>query len=556
MVDDGALARGLRALDAWSLEEARASFEEALAGEETVEALEGLAAAAGWLDDAETSIDARERAYRLYRGRGDDESAARVACTIALDVLSLRGDSAVASGWVRRARTLMTEPGSPSMVTVLALESMMARGYDKDMPRARALSEEAVDLAHRLGYLGIEMIARAHLGLVLVSSGEVAEGMHLLDEATAAAVGGELEDLETAVNVCCFMVTACLRSRDLSRAAQWSRYVLGRADQHRSAALFDYPRSEHAAVLTWWGRWDEAEKHLLAAIDEAANRPVAAALGKLYLADLRRRQGRFDQAEALLNELDAPPHRFGLGPLTTSARAMLAFARGLHPEAAGHAEAFLRVLPEGDPIERVDALEVLARSRAALGDADRAEGPAEELRGIAAKVGTAPLRAVAELATGLVSAARGDLERGRASLERARDLFAQAEAPLEAAQARLELAELLIVRGDRVAAAGEARAARAAFASLGAAHESARAGRLEAEIQGGRDPSGVPLSDREVDVLRLVAAGRSNEEIAGDLVLSIRTVERHISNIYSKIGVSGRTARVAASGYAHRHGLT
>ncbi|MBA2634429.1 MAG: helix-turn-helix transcriptional regulator [Chloroflexi bacterium] len=114
----------------------------------------------------------------------------------------------------------------------------------------------------------------------------------------------------------------------------------------------------------------------------------------------------------------------------------------------------------------------------------------------------------------------------------------------------------MIVRGDRVAAAGEARAARAAFASLGAAHESARAGRLEAEIQGGRDPSGVPLSDREVDVLRLVAAGRSNEEIAGDLVLSIRTVERHISNIYSKIGASGRTARVAASGYAHRHGLT
>ena len=278
-------------------------------------------------------------------------------------------------------------------------------------------------------------------------------------------------------------------------------------------------------------------------------------LARLRLADLRRRQGRFAEADAALDELDGGA-RGGLAPLVSAARSALALDRGDAGEATRQAEASLRLVPADDLVEQVDALEVLARARAAAGDAHAAHRAAAELVAIAGKLGTRALRAAAELATGAAATASRDPGGARAAFERAGDLFGLADAPLEAAAARLELARALVDTDQPEAAAREATAALAGFRALGAAHQAQRAERLLAEVDpAARGRPDLRLTPREVEVLRLVGQGRSNDEIASGLFLSVRTVERHVANIYAKIGATGRTARATASAFAHRNGI-
>ena len=551
------VGRGWTALLTGAWQEARSSFEEALEQDDTPEALDGLASSAGWLDDAATALTARERAYRLFRQRNDPEMAARVAFNMALDVLNFRGDPAVASGWIQRGRDLLRDrPESPWLGAIDLAEAWMVLLFDKDIPRARRLAERALEAGYRTGVPDLLIIGKSRLGEVLVMQGQVADGMRLLDEASAAALAGEMFDAASSVAVCCSLMTACLRVRDLDRAAQWDRQASELADR-RLAEPFRSWRWEYGTVLVWWGRWEEAERELVQEMEVAAARPVQAGMAQLALADLRRRQGRFDEAEALLNDLDARPHRFGLAHLTTSTRAALSLDRADHQTAMDLAESYLRAVPRDDPVERVDALEILARARAALGDPEGAEIVATELHDIAEGVETPALRAGAALAAGEVAAARGDAAGARDAFERARDLFDEAGAPFEAARARLRLAWALVGLGRADRAAAQARAAQLAFDALGARADAARATRVLVEI--GPDTTGRPdlrLSPREVEVLRLVGQGRSNEEIASELFLSVRTVERHLSNVYSKIGARGRAARVLATMYASEHGLT
>jgi ATP/maltotriose-dependent transcriptional regulator MalT len=545
------------ALLAGAWQEARTAFEEALKLGETPEALDGLAGAAGWLDDAATALSARERAYRLFLQRGDRELAARVAFNMALDVLNFRGDPAVASGWIQRGRDLLRDrPESPWRGAIDLAEAWMALLFHKDIPKARRLAERALEAGYRTGVPDVLIIAKSRLGEVLVSAGQVADGMRLLDEASAAALAGEMFDAASSVAVCCSLMTACLRVRDLDRAAQWHRQAGELADR-RLAEPFRSWRWEYGTVLVWWGRWEEAERELVQEMELAAARPVQAGMAQVALADLRRRQGRFHEATALLDDLDARPVRFGLAHLTMSTRAALSLDRGDHDTAVDLAESYLRAVPREDPVERLDALETLSRARAALGDPEGAEVPAAELRDIAEGVGNAALRAAAMVAAGEVAAARGDAAGARDAFERARDLFDEAGAPFEAARARLRLAWALVGLGRPDRAGIQARAAQLAFDALGARADSERATRLLVEI--GPDTTAQPhlrLSAREVDVLRLVGQGKSNEEIASELFLSVRTVERHMSNVYSKIGAHGRAARVLASTYASKHGLT
>jgi ATP/maltotriose-dependent transcriptional regulator MalT len=546
------------ALLAGAWPEAREAFEQALAdGAETPEALDGLAAAARWMDDVEVSLPARERAYRLFRDRNDHELAARTAFNLALDTLTFRGDPAVATGWLQRGRDLLRdEPGSPWLGALDVIESTIALGFDKDIPRAVRLAEEAVEAGRRTGVRDLEIVAKSDLGLALVSGGRVAEGLRLLDEAAAAAVAGEMFEAASAVTVCCTLVTACLRIRDLDRAAQWYRQA-GQLAETRLAAPFGYPRWEHGAVLIWWGRWDEAEAVLAREIDDAVARPAQAGLAQLALADLRRRQGRFDEAVALLDELDARPHRSGLAQLTVPTRAAVSLDGGDPAAAADLAERYLRSVPSDDPVERVDALEVLAGARIAAGQPLDAQAPSAELRQTSEQVGTAALRGLADLVEGGIASAIGEHVAARDLFERARDRYVEAGVPFDVARARLGLARALLALDRRQAAAEEAEAARLAFETLGARTELAKAVRLLVEV--GPDTEARPdlrLTAREVEILRLLGQGKSNEDIAAHLVLSVRTVERHAANIYAKIGAHGRTARAMATAFAHSHGIT
>jgi DNA-binding NarL/FixJ family response regulator len=551
------LAAAFQALQAGAWARAKASFEESLRDAERPEALMGLAEASFWLGDGRSAIDALERAFRLFRQAGIDEAAAGAAARLAMAALNLRGDTAVAAGWLGRARNLLqSHPQSPVLTMVAGLEGALAGGYEKDFARARHLSEEALTRARATGDVDMEMLATGQIGLITVAEGEVAEGMRLLDEATAAAVGGELRDTGNAVRVCCFLVTACIYVRDLERAAQWSRYAIDLSGGKVASPSFDYPRTEHAAVLTWWGRWEEAERELLELLEDAAARPVPAALGRLRLADLRRRQTRFDDAQELLDELDSAQNRRGLGELTVVARAALELDRGSPEEAAVLAERYLRSVPPEDLVERVDALEILARARVALGDPGGAASSVTELADVATRVGTGPVLASARFAAGVVAAARGDHPEALDDLHDSVALFVRAEAPFEAARVRLELARSLLELGRQESAAKVAVAAHAAFDALGAHAEAERAERLLAEIEpGARGRPDLHLTPREVEVLRLLGHGRSNDEIAADLFLSVRTVERHVANAYAKIGAHGRAARAMATAFAHRNGI-
>ena len=230
--------------------------------------------------------------------------------------------------------------------------------------------------------------------------------MRLLDEATAAAVAGEMTDPDAIVTTCCYLISACERVRDYDRAAQWCERAIRLADRWSYRFMFAYCRSHYAGVLIWRGAWPEAEAELEAATGELATTfPAMAAEGIARLAELRRRQGRIEEAHALLDRLDAQPLRALGSKLALLGRAALALDRGDPTAAVALAERFLRGVPAGDRVERIDGLELLARAQAALGDHAQAARTMAELQAITAAIATPSLQAVASHVEGVVAAA-------------------------------------------------------------------------------------------------------------------------------------------------------
>jgi LuxR family transcriptional regulator, maltose regulon positive regulatory protein len=556
-IGDAALRRG-----SWA--EARAAFETALAARESPEALEGLGAAAWWLDLADILFDARERAYRLYLDRGDKPDAARIAVNLAWDCWAFRGEHAVASGWLQRARRLLQEfPDSRERAWLEIREGSLALFEDGDPDRAHALAAEGIRAACAAGSHDLEMLGHAVQGLALVSSGAVAEGMRLLDEVNAAVVAGEMQDLLAIGLACCYMVAACDRVRDYDRALQWLTRLKAFCAKWGLRPLFAVCRTQYASICMWRGTWLEAEQELVAATDElAASRPAMTADGLVRLAELRRRQGRLVEAAELFEK--CLPH-----PMASLGRGELAIERGDPRAAADEAERYLRRVPSRNRVDRVPGLDLLVRARTALGDLDGSKTALAEMTGIAAIVATIPVRAAVSLAAGTVHLADGDADGARRALEDAVDAYLQSGASFELATARVQLSRALAALGRAEAAVHEVHRAIDLFAELHAEVDAARARRLaadyaehgaaeRAELADGprtapnarKDGSG--LTARELEVLRLVAAGLNNQDIAARLFLSDHTIHRHVANIFSKLSVSSRAAAVAQ---AARRGL-
>jgi LuxR family maltose regulon positive regulatory protein len=526
------IAAGQAALARGAWREARDFFEASLAAGESAEAHEGRALAAWWLEDGEVVLESRHVAYRLYQERGDKRSAARVAMRIAQSYGELRGDVAVVRGWLHRAERLLEGLPLSAEHARLAANKAALAGYFGDRELARTPSREAAATARSLGSVDVEVLAMAIEGRALVAEGDVLRGMALLDEATAAATSGEVGDLEVIPSTCCFMITACERIRDFDRAAEWCEVVQRVSRDYLSQSLFAYCRTSYAGALLWWGSWEDAETELNAAIElTAATRPPWVGDPIRRLAELRLRQGRADEAAALLAQIEGTP--FGaLG------RAALALEAGDPQQAVELAERFLRSVPKGSPVERVAGLETLLQAKLAAGDVDGAEAIADEFRSVAEAVGTEPLRAAARLAEGLLASTRGEHERARPALEDAVDLFERSRAPFEAGRARLSLAASLAALGREDGAAAEIAAARDTFEQIGATREAGRAEALLADLDRRRDGAArpqSPLTRRESEVLRLVAEGLSDRVIAAQLVLSEHTVYRHVSNIRTKL---------------------
>jgi LuxR family maltose regulon positive regulatory protein len=531
---DEPIAQGRSALARGKWADARALFAEALEEVETPEAYEGLGIAARYELDGEAATKAHERGYRLARTRGDGAAAARLAIQLGYDAYAFRGP-AEASGWVERAAMLVDgKPPSAAAAFVPMMRAHLALLVDHDPDLARAESAQAIALARDVGAVDVEMLALGLNGLALVSLGDTEEGMRRIDAAAAAAVGGEMTDADSIETVCCFALDACKRVRDLDRANEWCLRVREIATRFGDRQMFSVCRTHYADVLLWHGDWERADEELMAAVRElGAIRPGREADPLVRLAELRRRQGRTSESEELLAR--AASH-----PLHALVEGLVALDRGDAETAHDSAARFLRRIGPADRFERVAGLELMVRSGVA-GDADTARHAGEEIAAIAATTPNAPLRAAALLAEGRIAAAQGEAASAAALIEDAADLLEGAGARYEAALARLDLAAALRMAGRGEPAGRTESRARQALAELGAPA-------VEQPVGG--------LSPRETEVLRLVARGLSNEDIARQLVLSVRTVERHVANVYAKIGASGRTARAIATAWAHSHGVT
>jgi RNA polymerase sigma factor (sigma-70 family) len=521
-------------------EAARSLFEAAIAAEETPESLEGLSWAAWWLDDAAVVFAARERAYRLYKQRDDARGAARMAAWLAGDQLDFHGARSVASGWLRRAHRLLDglEPG-PEHGWLAFHEGYLAHAAG-DSAGAGRLAADAAQLGRRFGVADLEMLGLALEGATLVSCARVEEGMRCLDEATATALEGEATIPISIAWTFCLLVSACVAVLDFARASEWCERIAAFAERYGSRWMLAFCRAEYGAVDLWRGRWPQAETMLAGAVEDFARSRPAWVGGPLAgLAELRRRQGSAQDAVRLLDQA---------GPSTAAllCHARLALDEGRARQAVDLVERLLRQVPADRELQRAQAIELLVHAHAARGELDEATTALDALRAIEGRVATAALRACADLADGVVAAAGGDHERARRLFEDALDGFEHSGAPFEAAQARLALATTLIALGRADVGEREAALARDRLLALGANVAARRAQRTL-----GHTPL-AELTPRERDVVRLVAEGLTNRQIAQRLVVSEHTVHRHVTNLLRKLELPSRTA---AAAHAARSGL-
>lgn len=500
--------------------------------------LEARAWEAWWRGDADAALDARRRAYRAFCDGGTPRDAARVATWLGTDVADFRGDLAVAQGWLRRARRLLDgEEPCPELGWLCVHEAEKHLLYGGSTGEAVALGTEAYDLGRRFGDVDLEMMGLAMRGLAEVMRGRHQHGIAALDEAAAAALAGELSHRWAVFWCVCLLIYACELVRDHDRAAQWCRGLVDWSEDLGLDAFVGSCRVHYAGILVWRGDWATAERELLEAADQlAALRPPWTVEAIARLGELRRRQGRADEAEALFAEAAGDP-------LAVLGTGELCLDRGDPAGARDRANEHLRSLPGDAAASRAAALDLLVRAETTAGRPERARRALGELREVVAAAPTDALRAALAHCEGTVAAAGGDHDAARVAFEDAAAVFQRTGAPLEEGQARVALARALSAEGRTADAIREATAGADLFDRVGAGDRAAAARSLAARAGG--TATRPPLSARELEVLGLVAAGRTNRAIARQLVLSEHTVNRHVTNILTKLGVTSRAAAVA-----------
>ena len=501
-------------------------FRAALAVADSPEGREGLALACFWQGDGRSALEAQETAYRLYQKRGDRRSAARVATWLALEYVMGRGQSAVANGWLQRAHRLLAglSPSS-ELAWLLFWEAHILLLYLGDVAKARTRLGEALTLARDAGMRDVETMAVGLEGVMLVNEGHLAEGMRRLDEVGTAAVSGEINDFCATGNACCYVLTACESVYDFERAAQWLARVRDHHAPLRLVPYDSYCRSHGINILLATGRWKEAEEEI-----EKLRREGETILPTLIpeavsrLGELRRRQGRTREAEALFAQVDTHPRAI-LG------RAWIDLANGNARRAVEMVERYFRQQPPGARLARLHGLERLIEAQAAQRNTAAAAAALSELRELADMLESAAPRAMVRLAAGRVACAAGDHDAARREFEDAVTEFERLRAPYESARARQALAHCLTDLGRKTEADQELKKANEALRSLG--------------VTGERPASISGLTAREQEVIRLVARGLSNKEIATALGLSEHTVHRHVGNILTRLDLPSRSAAVA-----------
>jgi ATP/maltotriose-dependent transcriptional regulator MalT len=461
--------------------------------------------------------------------------------SIAISYQADFGNPVAAGGWISRAEHWAAQAADDQLMAWVWL----TRGYlAADPATAERLSRRVLEVADATADSDLALCALTCLGKAMVADGRQAEGMALVDEAMAGVLAGEPRQLDTVVYACCDMLHACDLAGDLERATQWCRVADEFEARYGCPFLFVTCRTLFGAVLVHVGQWRRGEEALQAAMR------TAGASGHLYeqaaarLADLRIRQGRFEQAAQLIESVENPR-------LVALPAARLALATGDHRAAAARLEAAL-LLPDQPRVEQAILLASLVELNVELGEAAAAELAADRLHGLAADASDPRIAAAVDCAHGQVAQLRGEVGAAARHYEAALAALAGTEAPYEQARTRLLLA-LLLATTDPEAAILAGQRALTTFESLGArADADATAALLRSlGVTGRTGARGVGLlSQREQEVLELVAAGLSNPEIADRLFITRKTVAHHVSAILSKLGLRNRAEAVA---YASRH---
>jgi DNA-binding NarL/FixJ family response regulator len=540
----GELARGREAAGRLGWAEAyaalsRAEQSVALAAED----LELLACATYLLGDADECRQTLQRAHRAYAAGGDFGRAARCVFWVAFTLL-LEGDLAQASGWLARANRLVeSQEQECAEHGLLLLPAVVQAAAAGDYATSQATAARAAEIGARTGDADLYALALHFQGRALVKDGRVRQGLALLDEAMVAVVAGEVWP-PVAGNIYCSMIDACQEIADLHRAHEWTGALTAWWETQPDMVTFSGQCLIHRAeILQLRGDWPQAIEEAKRARERqsrAADK-YATGAGWYRQAEVYRASGDF--AAAVDAYLEAS--RWGAEPQPGLALLRLAEGKTTAAESA-----IRRVLAETtDRLGRAKLLPAYVEIMLMVGDVPAAREAAGELAEIAAEYDSTALRAAADHCLGSAMLAEGDARNALGALRGAWQTWRELEVPYEAARVRVLIGLGCRALGDEEGAALELDAARRVFAQLGAAPDLTRTAALAREKI---DAASSGLSARELQVLRLVATGKTNRAIAADLLLAEKTVDRHVTNIFTKLGVS---SRAAATAFAYEHRL-
>jgi DNA-binding CsgD family transcriptional regulator len=538
-----ALARGR---DAYAKGEWGTAYESLAAADEEAGLepgdLEPLARAAYMLGRDDDYVGALERAHHAYLASGDSRAAAR--CTFWIGhSLMFQGQTAPAVGWFARGTRLLEDEADCVERGYLLIPAILEESSRGDFEAARAIAADATEIGERFGDRDLVAIGLMEQGHALVRLGRTSDGLRLVDESMVGVSTGDLSPIVAGI-VYCNTIAFCRDVYEVRRAREWTAALTDWCERQPEMVAHNGLCLVHRAeILTVGGAWPSALEELHR-LDGRFRRGVLnrRALGHAAYreGEVLRLYGKLREAEAAYREAA----RFGREP--QPGLALLRLAQRKHESAAA---AIRRAVGETTlPLKRAAFLPAFVEIMLAVGDLGAAREASRELTEIAELQASESLRAMAAHATGAIALADGDPAAALPLLRRASHAWQELEAPYEAARTRVLVGFACTGLGDEDAAAVELEAAREAFEGLGATLDLAN---VESFL--GRRPAGDHgMTKRELEVLRLVASGRSNRQIAGELVISERTVARHVQNIFAKLGVS---SRAAASVFAADHEL-
>jgi DNA-binding CsgD family transcriptional regulator len=507
--------------------------------------LELLAEAAYMLGREEGYLAALERAHRSHLDAEEPLAALRCAFWIGVN-LARRGDLGAANGWLTRANRLLEEQGADGRVEVergyLRLPLVFERESSGDLEGAAATAAEAAAIGRRLEDPDLLALAAHEQGHILIRLGRIREGVGLLDETMVAVTGGELSPIVSGI-VYCGVILACQDAHEIGRAQEWTAALSDWCRRQPDLVAFTGRCLVHRAELMQLkGAWPEALEEARRAGErcEEGENPAAAGEACYRQGEIHRRLGDFAAAERAYREAS------GRGREPQPGLALLRLAQG---EVDAAAASIRRALTEAVEVSRrANLLSAQVEIGVAAGDLEAAREAQRALEAIAEGGDAAALAAMAAEARGTLELAEGDAGAALVPLRRAGDLWRRLEAPYEAAQMRELVGIACRNLGDEETAALELEAARTVYEELGARPDLARVDSLMGAVGGGAHG----LTERELEVLRHIASGETNKAIAAELVLSERTVDRHVSNLFAKLGVS---SRAAATAFAYEHRL-